>query len=80
MAACLLFSFIGTGSSFLAYATIAEKTGIDPSFKGKKSIYYLGGLTEGTILRQSLFYAPYVFGRNILVFWQLYLACYVFSP
>lgn len=48
MAACLLFSFIGTGSSFLAYATIAEKTGIDPSFKGKKSIYYLGGLTEGT--------------------------------
>lgn len=48
MAACLLFSFIGTGSSFLAYATIAEKAGIDPSVKGNKSIYYLGGLTEGT--------------------------------
>lgn len=48
MAACLLFSFIGTGSSFLAYATIAEKAGIDPSVKGSKSIYYLGGLTEGT--------------------------------
>lgn len=48
MAACLLFSFIGTGSSFLAYATIAEKAGIDPSVKGRKSIYYLGGLTEGT--------------------------------
>ena len=46
--AFLIFTFIGTGSSFLAYATIAEKTGIDPSFKGKKSIYYLGGLTEGT--------------------------------
>lgn len=48
LAACLLFSFIGTGASFLAYATIAEKTGIDESVKGKKSIYYLGGLTEGT--------------------------------
>ena len=48
LAACLLFSFIGTGASFLAYATIAEKTGIDPSSKGQKSIYYLGGLTEGT--------------------------------
>lgn len=47
-AAFLLFSFIGTGTSFLSYAAIAEKKGIDPAAKGQKGIYYLGGLTEGT--------------------------------
>lgn len=47
-AALLIFSFIGTGTSFLSYAAIAEKRGIDPAAKGKKGIYYLGGLTEGT--------------------------------
>ena len=47
-AAFLIFCFIGTGTSFLSYAAIAEKRGIDPSYKGKKGIYYLGGITEGT--------------------------------
>lgn len=47
-ASVLIFSFIGTGTSFLSYAAIAEKQGIDPLSKGKKGIYYLGGLTEGT--------------------------------
>lgn len=47
-AAFLIFSFIGTGTSFLSYAAIAEKQGIDASSKGKKGLYYLGGLTEGT--------------------------------
>lgn len=47
-AAFLIFCFIGTGTSFLSYAAIAEKCGIDPSYKGKKGIYYLGGITEGT--------------------------------
>jgi phosphatidylglycerophosphate synthase len=43
-AAFLLAAFIGTGSSFLAYAIIAEKRG-DKS--EAKSFFYLGGLTEG---------------------------------
>ena len=47
-AAFLIFSFIGTGTSFLSYAAIAEKSGIDSEAKGQKGIYYLGGLTEGT--------------------------------
>ena len=47
-AAFLIFSFIGTGTSFLSYAAIAEKRGIDASAKGQKGIFYLGGLTEGT--------------------------------
>lgn len=47
-AAFLLVSFIGTGSSFLAYAIVAEKRKITTDIRGRKSFYYLGGLTEGT--------------------------------
>jgi len=46
-AAFLIFSFIGTGSSFLAYSALAAKQGLTTEFRGLKSIYYLGGLTEG---------------------------------
>src|SRR5690349_9990595 len=44
----LVFSFVGTGASFLAYAIIAAKRGLTTSLRGAKSLYYLGGLTEGT--------------------------------
>ena len=47
-AAFLIFSFIGTGSSFLAFAAAAEKKGISTNPHGIKGFYYLGGLTEGT--------------------------------
>ena len=47
-AAFLTFSFVGTGASFLAFATIAAKRGITTEARGRKSMYYLGGLTEGT--------------------------------
>ena len=47
-AAFLIFSFIGTGSSFLAFAAAAEKQGISSDAQGLKAFYYLGGLTEGT--------------------------------
>jgi phosphatidylglycerophosphate synthase len=47
-AAVLIASFVGTGASFLAFATQAEKREIvspDFSYKG---LYYLNGLAEGT--------------------------------
>ena len=47
-AAVLICSFIGTGSSFLAFSIIAEKRGITSDEYPTKGIYYLGGLTEGT--------------------------------
>ncbi|HEY8190253.1 MAG TPA: CDP-alcohol phosphatidyltransferase family protein [Micavibrio sp.] len=47
-AAFLVFSFMGTASSFLAYAVIAVKRGINHEEQGKKSYFYLGGLAEGT--------------------------------
>ena len=46
--AFLIFSFVGSGSSFLAFAIIAQKRGISTDQRGKKSFFYLGGLTEGT--------------------------------
>jgi len=47
-AAALLASFIGSSSSFLAYASIAAKRGETSPNYPNKGIYYLGGLTEGT--------------------------------
>ena len=46
--AFLLFSFIGTGSSFLAFAALAARRGLETTARGRKSLYYLGGLTEGS--------------------------------
>jgi len=42
----LLGAFIGTGSSFLAFALLAERRGLDSQDYPQKGIYYLGGLTE----------------------------------
>ncbi|MEO1091772.1 MAG: CDP-alcohol phosphatidyltransferase family protein [Pseudomonadota bacterium] len=47
-AAVLLFTFVGTATSFLAYAVFAAKRGLSTELRGRKSLYYLGGLTEGT--------------------------------
>jgi phosphatidylglycerophosphate synthase len=45
-AAVLLAAFIGTGSSFLAYAVLAERRGATSAQYPQKGIFYLGGLTE----------------------------------
>lgn len=47
-AVLLLFTFIGTGSSFLAFAIMAERRGIESIIYSHKGIYYLEGLTEAT--------------------------------
>ena len=39
---------MGTGSSFLAFAALAGKHNIDNPGYAHKSLYYIGGLTEGT--------------------------------
>jgi phosphatidylglycerophosphate synthase len=46
-AAALIASFVGTGSSFLAFAAIAAKRGLPAPRFPTKGIHYLGGLTEG---------------------------------
>ncbi|MEZ5824706.1 MAG: CDP-alcohol phosphatidyltransferase family protein [Geminicoccaceae bacterium] len=47
-ASFLVFSFIGTASSFLAFAIMAARRGLSSERRGRKSFYYLGGLTEAT--------------------------------
>lgn len=47
-AAVLLAAFIGTATSFLAFAAIAAKRGLNSLDYPDKSFYFLGGLTEAT--------------------------------
>ena len=47
-AAVLLAAFVGTASSFLAFAALAAQRGLHSAVYPTKGIYYLGGLTEAT--------------------------------
>lgn len=47
-AAVLVASFVGTGASFLAFASLAEKRGVEHPDFAYKGFYYLDGLAEGT--------------------------------
>ncbi|MFG6175728.1 CDP-alcohol phosphatidyltransferase family protein [Halomonas sp. THAF12] len=47
-ASLLLFAFIGTGTSFLAFAIMAARHALDRPRFPRKAFYYLSGLTEGT--------------------------------
>lgn len=44
----LVGSFALTGTSFLAFATLAAKRGVETSAHGRKSFFYDTGLAEGT--------------------------------
>ncbi len=73
-AAFLILSFVGTGSSFLAYAILAAKHGVTTALRGSKAIYYLGGLTEGA--ETILFFAvgclmPHLFPVIAVIFGAL---------
>ncbi len=76
-AAFLIASFVGTGSSFLAFSIIAAKRGLTAQNYPQKGIYYLGGLTEGsetiaffiviTLMPQLFSTLAYVFAALCLV-------------
>ncbi|MEM9580701.1 MAG: CDP-alcohol phosphatidyltransferase family protein [Pseudomonadota bacterium] len=46
--AFLLASFYFNGTSFLGYAIVAEKRGMETTAQGVKSLYYSNGLLEGS--------------------------------
>lgn len=46
--AFLLTAFYVNGTSFLGFAILAEKRGIETSAQGQKSLYYSNGILEGT--------------------------------
>jgi phosphatidylglycerophosphate synthase len=47
-AAFLLASFYINGASFLGFAVLAEKRGLETQAQGEKTLYYSAGLLEGT--------------------------------
>ncbi|WP_411358359.1 CDP-alcohol phosphatidyltransferase family protein [Pseudidiomarina salilacus] len=53
----LMLSFMATAASFLAFAVLASKHGIENPRYPTKSLYYMGGITEGfeTIVAFILF-------------------------
>ena len=46
--AFLLMAFYVNGASFLGYAILAEKRGMQSAAQGEKTLYYSAGLLEGT--------------------------------
>lgn len=46
-AAILLMSFFANGTTFLAYAIMAERRKMETTAQGVKSLYYVSGLAEG---------------------------------
>jgi phosphatidylglycerophosphate synthase len=70
-AAFLIFSFIGTATSFLGFAILAEKHRVTTQIRGKKAFYYLGGLTEGTetiLLFLAILVWPDYFSSMAIIF------------
>ncbi|TPE54527.1 CDP-alcohol phosphatidyltransferase family protein [Maribrevibacterium harenarium] len=73
----LLFSFMGTGSTFLAFSVMAAKRNLENKLYGPKSLYFLGGLTEGSetimvfvlmcLLPNSFAVLAYLFGTACLI-------------
>ena len=71
VAAFLIFSFIGTATSFLGFAILAEKHHFTTQISGKKAFYYLGGLTEGTetiVLFLAMLVWPDYFSHMAIIF------------
>ncbi|WP_347330650.1 CDP-alcohol phosphatidyltransferase family protein [Marinimicrobium locisalis] len=80
-AGLLMFSFAGTGTTFLAFAIMANKHQLDSPDYPQKSLYYMGGLTEGTetIIAFILFclfpqHFPWLAGIFALMCWVTTLA------
>lgn len=74
--AFLLLSFYVNGTSFLGFAIMAEKRGMETSHQGDKSLYFSNGILEGT--ETIVFFAllclfPAAFG---LLAWTFGLLCF----
>jgi phosphatidylglycerophosphate synthase len=70
-AATLLAAFVGTGSTFLAFAVLAQRRGLTSAAYPQKGLYYLGGLTEATetlLVLAAMCLWPQAFGPLAFVF------------
>ena len=74
--AFLLATFYINGSTFLGYAVLAEKRGMETRSRGEKSLYFTAGLLEGTetiAFFLILCLVPWAFAPLALVFGSLCL-------
>jgi phosphatidylglycerophosphate synthase len=90
--AFLLFSFYVNGATFLGFAVLAAKRGMETTSRGDKSLYFTAGLLEGTetilfLLALAVFPglfvpAAWVFGTLCLVtaLARMRLAQKIFGP
>jgi len=76
-AAALIFSFVGTGSSFLAFAILAERRKLTNLRLPNKGFYYLGGIAEGT--ETTLFFILFCLapGSFTALAWLLAAICWI---
>ncbi|WP_371153549.1 CDP-alcohol phosphatidyltransferase family protein [Jannaschia sp. 2305UL9-9] len=73
-AAFLLLSFYVNGTSFLGFAAMAGKRGLETTAQGSKSLYYSSGLLEGTetiaffvlLCLAPAWFVPLAFGFGVL--------------
>ena len=74
-AAALLGAFVGTASTFLAFAVLAAQRGLASTAFPAKGLYYLGGLTEATETL-TCFALMCLWPQNFAVFaWSFALLC-----
>lgn len=90
-AAFLLFAFYVNGASFLGFAILAARNGMETTARGDKSLYFTAGLLEGTetilffvaLCLAPAFFAPLAWGFGALCLVtagaRIVLACQTFA-
>lgn len=76
-ASALIFSFMGTGSSFLAFAILAERRGLASMSYPGKGFYYLNGLAEGTETIVFLLLMCLLPSQFPIIAWVFFAICVV---
>lgn len=76
-AAALIFSFIGTGCSFLAFGIMAERRDISNFRYPNKGFYYLDGLAEGFETIVFLVLCCLFPNRFVIFAWTFAGICYL---
>ncbi len=76
-AAALIFAFVGTGSTFLAFGIMAERKNILSINYPNKGFYYLNGLAEGTETIAFLVLFCLFPGSFPVLAWIFAIICYL---
>lgn len=73
----LVASFLLSGSSFLAFAALAEKRGLATTARGRKGFFHAGGLAEGTETIAAFLLMCLFPGSFALIAWIFAAACLI---